>query len=192
MPVIEYAVVERNFTPTVSGVEDVVDDAGVREAGKILTAAAVVKWEVNAVDGSPSLRVAATDGELTTSEAPTSDKPTKVRSNEAMLILTFTANPQVCLQASTYVDDCVPNAQCPSRSLVHPSPWGKGGRVPTFSSPTESLSPTIRHHWSATIDPAGSWRYVAPMPTGRVSTVDHVPSSAVVQAVAAVDDHSHG
>jgi len=58
--VIEYAVVERNFTPTVNGVGDVVDDAGVREAGKIFTAAAVVKWEVNAVDDSPSLRVALT------------------------------------------------------------------------------------------------------------------------------------
>jgi hypothetical protein len=60
MPVIEYAVVERNFTPTVNGVGDVVDDAGVREAGKIFTAAAVVKWEVNAVDDSPSLRAALT------------------------------------------------------------------------------------------------------------------------------------
>jgi len=61
MPVIEYAVVERNLTPTVSGVGDVVDEAGVREAGKMFTAAAVVKLEVNGVEASPSFSVAFTE-----------------------------------------------------------------------------------------------------------------------------------
>jgi hypothetical protein len=60
MPVIEYAVVARNFTPTVSGLPDVVDDVGVRLAGKMLTAAPVVKLDVNAVEGSPSASAAFT------------------------------------------------------------------------------------------------------------------------------------
>ena len=58
MPVIVYAVVERNFTPTVTGDEDVVDDAGVKDAGKMFTAAAVVKLDVNGVEASPSVSVA--------------------------------------------------------------------------------------------------------------------------------------
>lgn len=55
MPVIEYAVVERNFTPTVSGVAAWVEDAGVRVEAKMLTAAPVVKLDVNGVEGSPSV-----------------------------------------------------------------------------------------------------------------------------------------
>jgi hypothetical protein len=60
MPVIEYAVVARNFTPTVSGVGDVVDEAGVRAAAKMLTAAPVVKLDVNGVEASPSVSAAFT------------------------------------------------------------------------------------------------------------------------------------
>ena len=60
MPVIVYAVVERNFTPTVSGVGDVVDDVGVRDAAKMLTAAAVVKLELKGVEASPSASAAFT------------------------------------------------------------------------------------------------------------------------------------
>ena len=60
MPVIHATVVERSFTPTVSGVGDVVDDAGVRDAGKMLTAADVVKLDVNGVEASPSTRAAFT------------------------------------------------------------------------------------------------------------------------------------
>lgn len=60
MPEIVYAVVARNFTPTVSGVGTVVNDLGLREAGKMFTAAAVVKWEVNGVETSPSPRAAFT------------------------------------------------------------------------------------------------------------------------------------
>jgi hypothetical protein len=60
MPVIEYAVVERNLTPTVSGVGDVVDEAGVRDAAKMLTAAPVVKLDVNGVEASPSASAAFT------------------------------------------------------------------------------------------------------------------------------------
>jgi hypothetical protein len=60
MPVIEYAVDARNFTPTVSGVGDVVDDAGVRVAGKMFTAAPVVKLDVNVGAASPSVSAALT------------------------------------------------------------------------------------------------------------------------------------
>ena len=60
MPVIEYAVVALNFTPTVKGFEDVVDDAGARVAAKMLTAAPVVKLDVNGVEASPSASAALT------------------------------------------------------------------------------------------------------------------------------------
>lgn len=60
MPVIEYAVVALNFTPTVRGFADVVDDAGVRVAAKMLTAAPVVKLDVNGVEASPSASAALT------------------------------------------------------------------------------------------------------------------------------------
>jgi hypothetical protein len=60
MPVIVYAVVERNFTPTVSGVGDVVDERGVRAAAKMLTAAAVVKLDANGVEARPSVSAAFT------------------------------------------------------------------------------------------------------------------------------------
>jgi len=58
--VIEYAFVERNFTPTVNGVADVVDDAGVRDVAKMLTAAPVVKLDENGVEASPSAKAAFT------------------------------------------------------------------------------------------------------------------------------------
>jgi hypothetical protein len=60
MPVIEYATVARNFTPTVSGVPDVVDDAGVSDAGKMFTTGAVVNEELNGVAASPSASAAVT------------------------------------------------------------------------------------------------------------------------------------
>jgi hypothetical protein len=60
MPVIEYAVVALNFTPTVNGLAEVVDEAGVRLAGKMLAAAPVVKLEVNGVEASPSASAALT------------------------------------------------------------------------------------------------------------------------------------
>ena len=60
MPVIMYAVVERNFTPTVIGVGDVVDERGFRDAAKMLTAAPVVKLDVKGVEASPSARAAFT------------------------------------------------------------------------------------------------------------------------------------
>lgn len=60
MPVIVYAVVERNLTPTVNGVGDVVNDVGVRDAGKMFTAAAVVKLELKGVEASPSASAAFT------------------------------------------------------------------------------------------------------------------------------------
>jgi hypothetical protein len=61
MAVIVYAVVERSFTPTVSAEPDVVDDCGTRLAGKMLTAAAVVKLDENGVEASPSARAAFTE-----------------------------------------------------------------------------------------------------------------------------------
>jgi len=60
MPVIMYAVVERNFTPTVNGVGDVADDRGVNAAGKMFTAAPVVKLDVNVVAARPSVSAAVT------------------------------------------------------------------------------------------------------------------------------------
>ncbi len=60
MPVIEYATVDRNVTPTVSGAPDVVEDAAVSDAGKMFTAAAVVNEELNGVAASPSASAALT------------------------------------------------------------------------------------------------------------------------------------
>lgn len=60
MPVIVYAVVDRNFTPTVSGVGELVDELGFRVARKMLTAAPVVKLDVNGVEASPSASAAFT------------------------------------------------------------------------------------------------------------------------------------
>jgi hypothetical protein len=60
MPVIEYATVDRNFTPTVSGVPDVVDAVGVSDAGKMFTTGAVVNEELNGVAASPSASAAVT------------------------------------------------------------------------------------------------------------------------------------
>ncbi len=60
MPVIEYATVDRSFTPTVIADPDVVDDEGRSDAGKMFTAAAVVNDELNGVDASPSASAAVT------------------------------------------------------------------------------------------------------------------------------------
>lgn len=60
MPVIEYATVDRNLTPTVTGDPVVVDDVGRSDAGKMPTAAAVVNVELNGVAASPSASAAVT------------------------------------------------------------------------------------------------------------------------------------
>jgi hypothetical protein len=60
MPVIQVAAVERNLTPTVTGVAFVVDDCGVSDAGKMFAAAIVVNEELNGVDANPSVSAALT------------------------------------------------------------------------------------------------------------------------------------
>ena len=57
---IVYTFVERNLAPTVNGLGDVVNDVGVRGAGKMFTTAAVAKPEMKGVEASPSFNAAFT------------------------------------------------------------------------------------------------------------------------------------
>jgi hypothetical protein len=52
--------VERNFTPTVSGFAACVEEFGLSVEAKMLTAAPVVKLDVNGVEARPSARAAFT------------------------------------------------------------------------------------------------------------------------------------